>query len=126
MRATIGPGTIISVWLNDAAHEAGRGATRKTPTEPMPFIEAGQHGDRVQRPDRAGHPVHETRRGAELVVVIGKATRQVALADAPKRILGYTCGNDVFDRVPRRRDGPFAGDMACDSYPRSARGRRRG
>ncbi|HSR10458.1 MAG TPA: fumarylacetoacetate hydrolase family protein [Thermodesulfobacteriota bacterium] len=32
---------------------------------------------------------------SELVVVIGRTARNVTAADAPRYILGYTCGNDV-------------------------------
>ena len=40
---------------------------------------------------------------AELVVVIGRPARNVRIEDAPKYILGYTCGNDVtaYDLVLR-------------------------
>ncbi|GAA3798989.1 fumarylacetoacetate hydrolase family protein [Streptomyces phyllanthi] len=43
----------------------------------------------------------------ELVVVIGKEARHVKAADAHEYILGYTCGNDVSDRVIQRRESAF-------------------
>lgn len=43
----------------------------------------------------------------ELVVIIGKEARNVAEADALRYVLGYTCGNDVSDRVLQRRESEF-------------------
>ncbi|MFD5157066.1 fumarylacetoacetate hydrolase family protein [Streptomyces hawaiiensis] len=43
----------------------------------------------------------------ELVVVIGKEARHVKPAEAHEYILGYTCGNDVSDRVIQRRESAF-------------------
>ncbi|QYX83418.1 fumarylacetoacetate hydrolase family protein [Streptomyces akebiae] len=43
----------------------------------------------------------------ELVVVIGKEARHVKPSQAHEYILGYTCGNDVSDRVVQRRESAF-------------------
>ncbi|MDX3451212.1 fumarylacetoacetate hydrolase family protein [Streptomyces sp. ME02-8801-2C] len=43
----------------------------------------------------------------ELVVVIGKEARHVKPSDAHEYILGYTCGNDVSDRIVQRRESAF-------------------
>ncbi|MEV0640668.1 fumarylacetoacetate hydrolase family protein [Streptomyces sp. NPDC050619] len=43
----------------------------------------------------------------ELVVVIGKEARGVKASEAHEYILGYTCGNDVSDRVIQRRESAF-------------------
>jgi 2-keto-4-pentenoate hydratase/2-oxohepta-3-ene-1,7-dioic acid hydratase in catechol pathway len=43
----------------------------------------------------------------ELVVVIGKLARRVSEASALDYVLGYTCGNDVSDRVLQRRESEF-------------------
>jgi 2-keto-4-pentenoate hydratase/2-oxohepta-3-ene-1,7-dioic acid hydratase in catechol pathway len=43
----------------------------------------------------------------ELTVVIGKEARHVSECDALKFVLGYTCGNDVSDRVLQRRESQF-------------------
>jgi len=43
----------------------------------------------------------------ELTVVIGKRARHVAEEDALDYVLGYTCGNDVSDRVLQRRESAF-------------------
>ncbi|KOU63484.1 2-hydroxyhepta-2,4-diene-1,7-dioate isomerase [Streptomyces sp. MMG1533] len=43
----------------------------------------------------------------ELVVVIGKEARHVKPSEAHEYILGYTCGNDVSDRIVQRRESAF-------------------
>ncbi|MDX3114243.1 fumarylacetoacetate hydrolase family protein [Streptomyces scabiei] len=43
----------------------------------------------------------------ELVVVIGKEARHVKASEAHEHILGYTCGNDVSDRIVQRRESAF-------------------
>jgi 2-keto-4-pentenoate hydratase/2-oxohepta-3-ene-1,7-dioic acid hydratase in catechol pathway len=43
----------------------------------------------------------------ELVVVIGKEARHVKPSEAHEYILGYTCGNDVSDRVVQRKESKF-------------------
>ncbi|GAA4548020.1 hypothetical protein GCM10010309_64200 [Streptomyces violaceochromogenes] len=43
----------------------------------------------------------------ELVVVIGKEARHVKPSEAPDHILGYTCGNDVSDRIVQRKESAF-------------------
>lgn len=43
----------------------------------------------------------------ELVVVIGKRARCVNPSDAHGYILGYTCGNDVSDRIVQRKESRF-------------------
>jgi 2-keto-4-pentenoate hydratase/2-oxohepta-3-ene-1,7-dioic acid hydratase in catechol pathway len=44
---------------------------------------------------------------AELVVVIGRTARRVSEADALDYVLGYTCGNDVSDRVIQKEEMRF-------------------
>ncbi|MFF4258266.1 fumarylacetoacetate hydrolase family protein [Streptomyces sp. NPDC001663] len=43
----------------------------------------------------------------ELVVVIGKEARHVKASEAHEYILGYTCGNDVSDRIVQRKESKF-------------------
>ncbi|ELP65320.1 fumarylacetoacetate hydrolase family protein [Streptomyces turgidiscabies] len=43
----------------------------------------------------------------ELVVVIGKEARRVKPSEAHEYILGYTCGNDVSDRIVQRKESAF-------------------
>ena len=43
----------------------------------------------------------------ELVVVIAKKARHVKPSEAHEYILGYTCGNDVSDRIVQRKESKF-------------------
>jgi len=52
----------------------------------------------------------------ELTVVIGKKARHVSAADALDHVLGYTCGNDVSDRVLQRRESEFGCLLAGKGY----------
>lgn len=52
----------------------------------------------------------------ELTVVIGKQARHVAEAEALDYVLGYTCGNDISDRVVQRRESEFGCLLAGKGY----------
>jgi len=52
----------------------------------------------------------------ELTVVIGKKARHVSAANALDHVLGYTCGNDVSDRVLQRRESEFGCLLAGKGY----------
>jgi 2-keto-4-pentenoate hydratase/2-oxohepta-3-ene-1,7-dioic acid hydratase in catechol pathway len=52
----------------------------------------------------------------ELCAVIGKTARHVPEARALDYVLGYTCGNDVSDRVLQRRESAFGCLFAGKGY----------
>lgn len=52
----------------------------------------------------------------ELTVVIGTQARHVSEANALDHVLGYTCGNDVSDRVLQRRESEFGCLLAGKGY----------
>jgi len=52
----------------------------------------------------------------ELCVVIGKVARHVTEARALDYVFGYTCGNDVSDRVLQRRESAFGCLFAGKGY----------
>ncbi|MDE0299362.1 MAG: fumarylacetoacetate hydrolase family protein [Candidatus Poribacteria bacterium] len=88
---------IIGVGLNYAEH--AREVGKELPSEPMLFMKPSTT---VIGPDEAiiyprqGKNVHYE---AELAVVIGSPARRVSEAAALDHVLGYTCGNDVSERV---------------------------
>ncbi len=88
----------------------------------LPFIWVGLHGaiagshDTLILPKDVSQPDWEL----ELAVVIGKAARRVALADALDHVAGYTIANDVTAReLVDRPDIPQMGMdwMRCKSAP---------
>jgi 2-keto-4-pentenoate hydratase/2-oxohepta-3-ene-1,7-dioic acid hydratase in catechol pathway len=52
----------------------------------------------------------------ELTVVIGKRARHVPEEHALEYVFGYTCGNDVTDRVLQRRESAFGCLLAGKGY----------
>jgi 2-keto-4-pentenoate hydratase/2-oxohepta-3-ene-1,7-dioic acid hydratase in catechol pathway len=97
--APIEPGKVIAIGMNYLKHVKELDATREIPTEPVVFMKPQSA---IVGPGAAielAYPENETHYEAELVVVIGKTAYRVAEADALDYVLGYTCGNDVSDRV---------------------------
>lgn len=100
--APVVPRRVFGVGLNYVNHIREVGAA--TPSFPMLFM----------KPDTAvigpGAPVPYPREGqevhyeAELAVVIGRSARRVSAADARSVVLGYTCANDVSERVIQRAE----------------------
>jgi len=88
---------IIGVGLNYVSHIAE--TKQITPTLPMLFM---KHPSAVIGP---GEPIVYPKQGqkveyeGELAVVIGRRTRRVSEDQALECVLGYTCANDVSERV---------------------------
>jgi 2-keto-4-pentenoate hydratase/2-oxohepta-3-ene-1,7-dioic acid hydratase in catechol pathway len=96
--------------------EHTREAGKQGPEAPVIFMKpstaAAGPGDPIVYPDD-GEIVHYE---GELTVVIGRTARYVAEADALRYVLGYTCGNDVSDRVVQRRESAFGCLLAGKGY----------
>lgn len=88
---------VIGVGLNYVSHI--RESEAKEPSFPMLFM---KHGSAVIGPDepiiypRQGKNVHFE---GELAAIIGKPARRVPEEDALDYVFGYTCANDVSERV---------------------------
>lgn len=93
---------IFGVGANYIAHIAEMGM--ETPTRPMLFMKPSTSvvgpGDPVVLPLEGGVTHYE----AELAVVIGKTARRIAAEDADDVILGYTCANDISERVIQKEE----------------------
>ena len=93
---------IFGVGANYVAHIAEMGM--QTPTRPMLFMKPSSAaigpGDPVILPQEASVTHYE----AELAVVIGQAARHVPSARAADVILGYTCANDISERVIQKEE----------------------
>jgi 2-keto-4-pentenoate hydratase/2-oxohepta-3-ene-1,7-dioic acid hydratase in catechol pathway len=88
---------IFGVGLNYVAHIAESGSA--TPRIPLLFMKPstsaiGPEADIIY--PREGQNVHFE---AELAVVIGRKCRRVPLAEALAVVFGYTCANDISERV---------------------------
>ncbi|MEY4267592.1 MAG: hypothetical protein RIS90_2127 [Pseudomonadota bacterium] len=101
------PGKIIGLWNNFRTAAEKNGWAE--PLEPLYFLKspgsAAGHLKAVAVPaSYGGRVVYE----GELVVVIGKTARAVAVQDAATHIFGYTCGNDFTALELLHRDASFA------------------
>lgn len=96
--APIAPAQILCIGLNYGRHADETGAKR--PERPILFVKginALQHpGDPIEIPSHL--PSNEVDYECELAVVIGRACKNVARAQALDYVLGYTCANDVSAR----------------------------
>lgn len=100
--APVGMPRLIGVGLNYLAHAEEGGAT--PPELPMLFM---LPSTAILDPEEAiiyprqGEDVHYE---GELAVIIGKKARRVSEADALDHVFGYSCGNDVSERVIQAKE----------------------
>ena len=96
--APLVPTNILGIGLNYRKHaeEGGKGL----PQKPMLFLKGTNSlqnpGDPIEIPTRLAS--HEVDYECELAVVIGKACKNAARANALDYVLGYTVANDVSSR----------------------------
>lgn len=95
---------VFAVGMNYIGHIKEAGAP--TPDIPvlfmMPTTAVIGAGAAIVLPREAQIVEHE----CELTIVIGKAGRRIAEADALDHVLGYTVSNDVSERVIQRKETP--------------------
>jgi 2-keto-4-pentenoate hydratase/2-oxohepta-3-ene-1,7-dioic acid hydratase in catechol pathway len=106
------PSKVVAVGLNYRSHIGNRavpesmGLFAKFPTSII-----GPEADIVIPPDAEN--VHYE---GELVVVIGRPAKNVAVEDAPDYIFGVTAGNDVSERDWQRGDLQWLRAKAADTF----------
>ena len=91
------PSKIICVGLNYLSHIKEMGLA--IPKSPMLFMKQITTLTDPNTPIISPKIGQKVEYEAELTVVIGKPTRHVSESDALDYVLGYTCGNDVSERV---------------------------
>jgi 2-keto-4-pentenoate hydratase/2-oxohepta-3-ene-1,7-dioic acid hydratase in catechol pathway len=112
------PTDILCIGLNYRAHAAE--SNSQIPSVPMLFIKSSNTlnhpGGPIPIPRLSSQIDYE----AELVVVIGKAAKNVSKAHALDYVFGYTCGNDVSARDWQREKslggGQFARGKSFDGF----------
>ncbi|MBD2846314.1 fumarylacetoacetate hydrolase family protein [Paenibacillus sp. IB182496] len=110
--APVAPGKMIAIGLNYKQHAAEVG--KPLPEEPLLFLVSPTAVIGPGETIELQTPAHRIEHEGELAVVIGKRAYRVDEAEALDYVCGYTCCNDVSDRVLQRRDGQFA---RAKSYP---------
>ena len=110
------PGLNFANHLEYAAEVLGE-ENPTVPKHPEPWIKARSSltgtGNPIILPLDCSGEVHYE---GEAVAVIGKLCRRVTVQDAPQFVLGYTCGNDVSDRVWQRDDWTFWRAKGADTF----------
>jgi 2-keto-4-pentenoate hydratase/2-oxohepta-3-ene-1,7-dioic acid hydratase in catechol pathway len=105
---------IFGLGYNYTAHS--QESQKPVPDIPVVFMKPSTcvvgHEDAIVYPAH-GENIHFE---GELTVVIGKTARHVAEAEALDYVFGYTCGNDVSDRVLQRRESSFGCLLAGKGY----------
>lgn len=105
---------IFGVAYNYREHtqEAGKPQPEVPVLFMKPSTAAAGPGDAIVYP-HDGEIIHYE---GELTVVMGRTARHVAEKDALDYVLGYTCGNDISDRVVQRRESAFGCLLAGKGY----------
>lgn len=108
------PTKIVCAGINYRGHGAEMGHT--LPEEPVIFLKPPTavvgHGAEVRVPAGFGSVDFE----AELAVVLGRRAHNISPEDAHSVILGYTCANDVTNRVLQKRDGQWTRAKGFDTF----------
>jgi 2-keto-4-pentenoate hydratase/2-oxohepta-3-ene-1,7-dioic acid hydratase in catechol pathway len=108
------PNKLILIGRNYAAHAAEGG--QPVPEEPLMFLASPTAvigpGEVIRLPNLEDRIDHE----AELAVVIGKRGKEIPRDRAMEYIFGYTCGNDVSNRILQKRDGQYTRAKSFDTF----------
>ena len=110
------PSKIVALGLNyrDHAHEF---SAASLPKDPLIFLKPSTS---VIGPDDTiiipGSSIGRVDYECELAVVIGKKTKDVSEEKASEYILGYTCANDVTERVYQKEDGQWTRAKGFDTF----------
>ena len=114
--APVTPGKIVCVGLNYVAHVTENDPTRVVPEEPVLFMKPPSAIVGPGEAIRIANLDHRTDYEAELAIVIGRGGRDIPESAATDHVFGYTCGNDVSDRVLQKKDGQWVRAKGYDTY----------
>jgi len=112
--APVIPTKIVAVGKNYVDHAAEFGSD--VPSEPLVFLKPPTSVIGPFANIRLPHQSQEVHHEAELALVIGKVSRNVAIEDAGRHILGYTAANDVTARDLQRTDGQWTRAKGFDTF----------
>jgi len=110
------PSKIVAIGLNYRAH-AQEFKESTLPKEPLLFLKPstaviGPEDTIVIPKTSLGRVDYE----CELAVVIGKTAKNVPEDQANEYIFGYTCANDVTERVYQKEDGQWTRAKGFDTF----------
>ncbi len=106
------PSKVLALAGNYKSHLGEKAA----PKNPELFFKVPScliaQGERIVIPKEAAKVDHE----GEMVIVIGKRARKVAVGEAMKHVLGVTCGNDVSARDWQKNDVQWWRAKGSDTF----------
>ncbi len=112
--APVIPTKVVAVGKNYVDHAAEMGGD--VPESPLIFLKPPTSIIGPLQPIRLPAQSQEVHHEAELAVVMGKVTRNVAIEDVGPHILGYTAANDVTARDLQRSDGQWTRAKGFDTF----------
>jgi 2-keto-4-pentenoate hydratase/2-oxohepta-3-ene-1,7-dioic acid hydratase in catechol pathway len=108
------PTKVVCLGLNYRDH--AEEMKMEIPDEPVIFLKPTTsiigHGDTIIAPSFCQRVDYE----AELAIVIGKTCKDVSPEETKDYILGYTCLNDVTERVFQKKDGQWTRAKSFDTF----------
>jgi 2-keto-4-pentenoate hydratase/2-oxohepta-3-ene-1,7-dioic acid hydratase in catechol pathway len=108
------PGKMVAIGLNYKKH--AEEVNKPLPKEPMMFLVSPTavvgYGEKIE----LVNPENKTDHEAEIAIVIGKTAEDVSVDDALDYVFGYTCCNDISDRVLQKFDGQFTRAKSFSTY----------
>lgn len=114
LNCPVKPGKIIAIGLNYTDH--AEEFQLSVPQEPLMFLKANSAllnpEEYIILPKISNRIDYE----AELVLVLGQMAKNISETDAPKYILGYTCGNDITARDLQKKDGQWTRCKSFDTF----------
>ncbi len=116
LTSPLDPGKVVCVGLNYLAHVTENDPTRQVPDEPVLFMKPTSAIIGPGEPIRIANPGNRTDHEAELAVIVGKTMSSVPEQDVLSHIFGFTCANDVSDRVLQKKDGQWVRAKGFDTY----------
>ncbi len=108
------PTKVVGVGKNYADHAAE--LVSEVPTTPIIFLKPPTTVVGPLQPVRYPEDSNEVHHEAELAVVIGKVTKDIAPDAVDGHILGYTAANDVTARDLQRADGQWTRAKGFDTF----------
>ena len=112
--APVSPSKIIALGVNYRNHAAEMGEEVKS--DPLIFMKPPTAVIAPYENIEIANPENRTDYEAELAVIIKSKCSRISADEAENYILGYTCANDVPDRVLQKKDGQWVRAKGFDTY----------
>jgi 2-keto-4-pentenoate hydratase/2-oxohepta-3-ene-1,7-dioic acid hydratase in catechol pathway len=108
------PSKLVCLGVNYRPHAQEMGSN--LPRQPLLFLKPPSAVIGPESPIVLPRDWQRVDYEAELAVVIGRETKYVTEAEAHHYILGFTCFNDVTERVAQKEDGQWTRGKGYDTF----------